>query len=376
MAKKEDIIEYMDTNVYEQALKRVEKIYNSHDEVWVNFSGGKDSLVMLKLVEEYHEINGYSDKINVIFRDEEMINTFVRDFVLTFVDNPKYNFKYYTTQLVSEIFVLGAKRKYIQWDENRRWVIDKPECGITEKGVYDQYNFNQLVFDKRNKRVCNLVGIRADESLMRYSGISKSRIPYLTKDPTLKNGTIGKPIYDWSEKDIFKYLHDKEIDYCQIYDMQIFNKESLRVATILHAEASRNLYKVKTLDPILYNQVVDIFPDIELQARYHKDIAKSGKERIIKAFKEKSGGDPWGAILLYIEENLTDPTQKRKALHRVYSAKKTRDRKKLTPENPFGGYPAHYIFNKIIGGGYKRPIQPISDAKDIYFEYENRSLRA
>ena len=85
MATLKDLI-YEDRNVYEAALDRIDKIYNSHDEVWVSFSGGKDSLAMLKLVEEYFDTNNYSDKINVVFRDEEVINTMVRDFVLTFVD--------------------------------------------------------------------------------------------------------------------------------------------------------------------------------------------------------------------------------------------------------------------------------------------------
>ena len=73
MAKKSDLI-YLETNVYEEGLKRVEQIYNSHDEVWISYSGGKDSLVCLKLIEEYFDREGITDKINVLFRDEEIIN--------------------------------------------------------------------------------------------------------------------------------------------------------------------------------------------------------------------------------------------------------------------------------------------------------------
>ncbi len=150
MATLKDLI-YEDRNVYEAALDRIDKIYNSHDEVWVSFSGGKDSLAMLKLVEEYFEKEGYTDKINVIFRDEETINTSVREFVLTFVDNPKYNFKYYATQLESEIYILGEKKKYIQWDENRDWVVPKPDCAITLKGVYDQYSLIKFYLKRKTE---------------------------------------------------------------------------------------------------------------------------------------------------------------------------------------------------------------------------------
>ena len=373
MATKEDLI-YEDRNVYEAALDRIDKIYSSHDEVWVSFSGGKDSLAMLKLVEEYFEKEGYTDKINVIFRDEETINTPVREFVLSFIDNPKYNFKYYATQLESEIYILGEKRKYIQWDENRDWVVPKPECSITLKGVYNQYKFDKVLYEKKNKRVCTLVGIRADESLMRFSGITNSKVCYLTKNPELKNATLGKPIYDWKEKDIFRYFYEKDIDYCKVYDMQIFNKDSLRVATILHAEAAKQLYKVKTLDPVLYNSVINIFPEVEVQARYYKDAVKGNSEKIALLYKEKANGDCWGALYMYIEENITDPYQYKQAMLRVSSARQTRNNN-TKQGNIFGGYPAMYLFSKVIGGAYKREIMPTSSQKESYFEFENLSNR-
>lgn len=373
MAKKSDLI-YTDQNVYEAALDRIEKIYNSHDEVWVSFSGGKDSLAMLKLVEEYFDREKISDKINVLFRDEEVINGVIRDFVLSYAKNPRYNFRYYTTQLESEIYILGEKRKYIQWDENRKWVVDKPEIGITLKGVYNQINFDSVVYETR-KRVCTLVGIRASESLMRFAGITSSKVSYLTKNPNVKNGTLGKPIYDWEEKDIFKYFYDKNIQYCQVYDMQIFNRDSLRVATILHAEAAKNLHKVKTLDPVLYNQVISIWPEVEIQARYYKDVIKGSTEKIAYTYKEKAGGDPWGAIILYINENITDKYQHTTAMQRLARCRMTR--KNISDKSSiFGGYPALYVFGAIISGAYKRNIIPTPDQKQSYFDYENLSNRA
>lgn len=374
MATKSDLI-YQEENVYEAALDRIDRIYNSHDEVWVSFSGGKDSLAMLKLVEEYFDNEGINEKINVLFRDEEMINSFVRDFVLSFVDNPRYNFRYYATPLESEIYILGEKRKYIQWDNNREWIVPKPKNSITLDKVYNQKTFDRVVFSKNNKRVCTMVGIRASESLMRFAGITSSKVSYLTKNPDLRNGTLGKPLYDWEEKDVFKYFYDKKIDYCQVYDMQIFNKDSLRVATVLHAEAAKQLYKVKTIDPVLYNQIMNVFPEIEIQARYYKDVIKGKSSKIIFEFKEKAGGDPWSAILLYVQEKLDDDYQNKTALNRIARCRITR-RNKESAKSPFGGYPAYYVFQSIISGAYKRNIIPTPEQKEIFFEYENMSLRA
>lgn len=374
MASKSDLI-YLKSNVYEEALKRIEQIYNSHDEVWISYSGGKDSLVCLKLVEEYFDREGITDKINVVFRDEEIINNAIREFVLTFVDNPRYNFKYYATQLESEIYILGEKKTLIQWDENRDWIVPKPDCAITLKGVCSQYTFDKHLYANSNRRCCTILGIRADESLMRFAGITASMVCHLTKVPKLKNVTMGKPIYDWTEKDVFKYMYEKDIEYCKIYDHQIFNKDQLRVASAIHAEAAKRLHKVKTIDPLLYNQIMDVFPEVDVQARYYTSLTKGNAQKTMYKYKEKVGGDVWTAIYSYIDNEISDVKQNNMAKQKVIQAQNTR-RRNESIENEFGGYPAYYVFAKVIGGGYKRNIIPTPEKKEVFYEFEDKSRRA
>jgi 3'-phosphoadenosine 5'-phosphosulfate sulfotransferase (PAPS reductase)/FAD synthetase len=47
--------EYLDDNVYQRAKKRIVHIINSFDKIFVCFSGGKDSLTVLHLVEEVYK---------------------------------------------------------------------------------------------------------------------------------------------------------------------------------------------------------------------------------------------------------------------------------------------------------------------------------
>ena len=92
------------------------------------FSGGKDSLTCLHLVEEVYQERGITDKINVIFRDEELIPDDVINFVDWHYHQPKYNFYYYAVQLKSDKFILGRDYQYIQWDKSRQ--VDQTQAGI------------------------------------------------------------------------------------------------------------------------------------------------------------------------------------------------------------------------------------------------------
>lgn len=65
--------EYIDTDVYTEAKKRIRHIIETFDSILVCFSGGKDSLAVLCLVEEVYKEMGITRKIKVVFRDEELI---------------------------------------------------------------------------------------------------------------------------------------------------------------------------------------------------------------------------------------------------------------------------------------------------------------
>ena len=95
----------LEMNVYEAAIIRTREIINTHDHIFVSFSGGKDSLVALSIVEEVYKQMGLSDKINVIFRDEEIIPDDVVDFVQSKYHSGKYNFGYFCLQLKSEKYI-------------------------------------------------------------------------------------------------------------------------------------------------------------------------------------------------------------------------------------------------------------------------------
>lgn len=271
---------YIDTDVYTEAKKRIRRIITAFDSIVVCFSGGKDSLAVLNLCQEVYDEMGITKKLTVIFRDEELIPDDVINFVTDMRNSGKYNFRYYAIPLKSDKYILGKTFEYVQWDKGRKWLRQPPEFAITlppdQYKVFSQYTADTFICKEEKGRVALITGIRADESLTRFRAcVNKLNENYInaTKDPRVH---ICKPIYDWTENDIFLYFYKKKINYCPIYDAQMLNGEALRVSTPLHAESAKRFDKIKTRYPVFYQQLVNLFPEMKVQERYYNSLDKGG----------------------------------------------------------------------------------------------------
>lgn len=363
----ERVARYIDTNVYEEAKKRINHIIDTFDKVYVCFSGGKDSLVTLKLTEEVYQDRGIKEKINVIFRDEELIPDAVIEFVTSFYKSEKYNFYYYAVPLKSTKFILGKTYDYIQWDPNRKWLREKPSFAITvddDSLVFDQYSMDEFCVRGVKGKIAFLNGIRADESIIRLgSCLSKKNENYINATQ-VNNVKLCKPIYDFNEKDIFKYLMIKNIKYCSIYDNQMWNGQVLRVATPLHSENSKEFKKIRTVYPKFYQQLIDLFPEMIVQENYWKELDRYG---VIYQYPKS-----WQGIFQYIDDNL-EGNLNALAKQRVKQAiigRESRLKKGLGKEN-LGGFPILYVFKCIVNGQFKRRIQVHITSTKAELEYEN-----
>ena len=58
-------------NVYDAAVERIEFIFENFERIYVSFSGGKDSGVLLNLVLQYMRKNNITRKIGVQILDNE-----------------------------------------------------------------------------------------------------------------------------------------------------------------------------------------------------------------------------------------------------------------------------------------------------------------
>jgi predicted phosphoadenosine phosphosulfate sulfurtransferase len=351
--KSPEKVTYQDDNVLVAAKKRLGRVLDEYDHVWIAYSGGKDSQVVLDLMEIVKEERGDTTPINVLFRDEELIPDPVIEEVQRRAETGKYNFNYYCLEMKIGKFLMGKSESYVAWDKKREWMRQPPEYAITDIGVdtkdLEQYDFDELFMQGLEGSKIILTGVRADESLLRFASCCRKAVDNWIVNPKKKstNISMGKVVFDWTELDIFKFFHDFDKPYCSIYDSQLWGGVPLRVATPLHENASAQLPKLKTMFPTFYAQIVGLFPDVEAHCRYWTEV---DHDAVYNNYPHTFEG-----VRQYIRESNKSSEAKEACL--AYVERSVTNRKNQLAEgskNPVGGWPVKHVFAHVIKGTFKK----------------------
>jgi predicted phosphoadenosine phosphosulfate sulfurtransferase len=256
-------------NVYDASNERLDYIFKNFPRIYVSFSGGKDSGVMLNLVLDYMRRNGITKKIGLMTLDNEANYEQSLDFMHSIVRNNLDLLDVYWCCLPITL-PCTVSQYAVEWQcwgerDKERWIRPMPEDPyivnmqnhnfpwFREDMNYDEFWDTFGEWYAQGERCACLIGIRTSESLNRFRAIMNKRKEMLDGNIwTKRNGEHVYncyPIYDWKTEDIWTANAKFEWEYNTLYD--IFYKAGVPVAKMRVAspfmsesKSSLNLYRV------------------------------------------------------------------------------------------------------------------------------------
>jgi len=222
-------------NVYDASIERINFVFDEFEKIYLSFSGGKDSSVMMHLVCEIARER--RKKITILFIDMEAQYKLTIQHIIEMTKHYSdiCEFHHICLPIILRNAVSVYNPRWICWDKKKRsaWVRDLPVESINDCKYFGFFNqgmeFEEFVIEyakwiSNEKKTACFVGIRSDESLNRYRAIKNDKKEmYKQKKYTtrIKNSFVYNiyPIYDWRTKDIWIYNGKFKKSYNKLYDL-------------------------------------------------------------------------------------------------------------------------------------------------------------
>lgn len=211
---------YLDISVYEATKRRIARVFDDFEAIYISFSGGKDSSVMTHMVMEEAEKRGRTVGLLIIDLEAQYADTITH--IHEMIERYKANIDLHwvCAPLLLRNAVSNYEPRWICWDPEKEidWVRPKPAYA-SDLSQYDFFIPNMefeefmVLFGEwfgGESLTAAFIGIRADESLHRYRAIVSRKTGLLhqgLKWTTRVSRDLYNiyPIYDWKTEDIWIY---------------------------------------------------------------------------------------------------------------------------------------------------------------------------
>lgn len=315
---------YLEISVLESAKKRISKVFDDFDKMYISYSGGKDSTVMTHLVMEEAIKRGKKVGLLIIDLEAQYTNTIthIEEIIEKYSDN--IDLHWFCGELLLRNAVSDFEPKWCCWDESVKelWVREKPKLA-SDLNQYDFYipkmEFEEfmVLFGKwygGGQLTAGFIGIRSDESLHRYRAIVSDKSGLMHKDYKWTTKVANKlfnvyPIYDWRTEDIWIF-HSRfpELCYNKVYDMMTragVKLSNQRLCQPFGDDQKRGLWLYHILEPNTWYKLLNRVSGVNSGSLY---INERGN---INGYNDvtKPENHTWESYVNYLLKSLPSKTQ-------------------------------------------------------------------
>lgn len=290
---------YKNLDVYLASQERIKFIFNNFERIYLSFSGGKDSGVMLNLVIDYMRANNITAKIGVMIMDNEANYNLSLEFMHRIIRKNLDLLDVYWCCLPITLpcTVSSYATEWQCWgnEDESIWIKPMPKDDYIVNWSNHKEKFNMDFFKENmnydefwdkfgdwyahGKKTACLIGIRTDESLNRFRAIMNEKKQMAGGQSWTKKNTEYVyncyPIYDWRTDDIWIANGKFDWDYNKLYD--IFWKSGMsiyqmRVASPFMSESKSSLNMYRVIDPHIWSRLVSRVQGANFIATYGKQL--------------------------------------------------------------------------------------------------------
>lgn len=309
-------------DVYTAAQQRIAWTFDTFPRIYVSFSGGKDSTVMLHMVMD--EAIKRGRQVGILFIDLEGQYKLTIDHIQECYDLYAAHCDPYWVALPIHLrnAVSMYEHHWIAWQDGRQedWIRFPPAMAITDQTFFSFYTY-AMEFEEftpafgkwysQGQLTACFVGIRSDESLNRYRTVAGHGVKWEGR-PWV--GWMGDalwniyPVYDWKTEDIWTYHGKHGRPYNRLYDLMYkagLTIHQSRICQPYGDDQKRGLWLFHLIEPETWARVVARINGANSGALY---VQESGN---ITGYRKitKPEGHTWQSFAMLLLESLPPKTK-------------------------------------------------------------------